>query len=73
MGSHATMTCYSATKPTWRKFDGEKFNYLIVKEHDGFSETIMLDNLSIDNNGFYRCKGRKRKKFMARSNLFVGG
>lgn len=73
-GSSATLTCLSQTVPQWRRDGNHKFDYVLVKEHDGTEETIAINNLQSGDSGSYHCYGKiKRNKVRADSEIFVGG
>ena len=67
-GSTVSITCYSQRGPKWTK-DGIPLRF--------GGHTLTLANVKEEQSGTYICKGfyenRPRKKFVAHSDLYVGG
>ena len=69
-GYSVTFTCYSMTKPKWKKDGGNIRGGVSIT-----NSSLTLHEVSESDNGWYVCHGSLGifKQFSAKSQLFVGG
>ena len=67
-GSTVVMVCVSIITPRWTKLG------IPVERGETFKNTLVLHNVTEEDNGIYYCHGfHYKKKFAASSELLVGG